>query len=153
MDAAVSITMRMFTAPGREGATPGSPVCDVPRSVRLLGRSSRLTHGAAVFAKALEVQDPADQIAFLPHASEPAATKASQAMPVFALAEELFDELATPLRQPGRQPVLPHADPGMGGAAATGLRGDVGHDVARPQRLHEGLMEAALAGARRDGLR
>src|SRR4030095_9665988 len=151
MDGTFPFSMRMFTTPGSENAVPGSLLCGVPGSGRSLELSCRLNHGAEVFGQALEVQDPADQIALLLHATEPAPAKPPQPVPVLALAEELFDELATPLGQAVRQPVLPHADPGMGGAAAAGLGGDVGHDVARQQRLNEGLMEEALVGAQREG--
>src|SRR5262249_12542056 len=144
--------MRMLTAPGSEDPVPESLLCDVPGSGRLLEPSCRLDDEAEVFGQALEVQNPADQIALLPHTSEPTPPKPPQPVPVLTLAEELFDELATPLGQAIRQPVLPHADPGMGGAAAAGLGGDVRHDVARQQRLNEGLMEEALVGAQRERL-
>jgi hypothetical protein len=144
MDRAPAVGMKGFTNPGSKGSVPTSLVCDVPRGVWLLEKSCRLHHGTEVFGQALEVQHPPDQITLLSHPHEPSPAKAPQPMPILALPEQLFDELATALGQAIRQPVLSHADPRMSSAAAATLGGDVRHDVARQQRLEEGLMEEAL---------
>src|SRR5262245_31645837 len=94
-----------------ESAAPGSSLCEGPRSRLWREASRRLPDRVEVFGQAFEVQDPTDQIALVAHAREPATAEPPQPMPVFALAEQFFNELATPLRQAIRQPVLPHPDP------------------------------------------
>src|SRR5262249_39458094 len=49
--------------------------------------------------QALQVEAPADQICLLPDTQQPTPAEAPQPMPVLALAEELLDLLAGPLRQ------------------------------------------------------
>jgi hypothetical protein len=49
MDLALSISMRVLSAPGSTRAALGSPPRGVPRSVRLPERSCELHHGSEVF--------------------------------------------------------------------------------------------------------
>src|SRR5260370_30329435 len=106
--------------------------------------SCRLRLGDEELRQSLEVQDPADQQRLLPDAPQPAPTEAPQPVPVLALAEELLDQLPTPLGQAVAAPALSHAHAGMRLGAAAGVRRDVGLDAPREQRLEEVLVEEPL---------
>ena len=88
----------------------------VPASPRGAGGSCGLPGRGQDPGQAFQVEDPADQMRFLPHPVQPAPPEAREPMPVLPLAKEFLDPLATPLRQPVAEPALPHPHAGVGPA-------------------------------------
>src|SRR5260370_7166895 len=80
------------------------------------------------FGEPFEIEDPADQMGFLPHTVQPTPSEAPEPMPVLPLAKEFLDQLAAPLRQSIPEPALPHSHAHVGGRAPAGLGGDARFD-------------------------
>jgi hypothetical protein len=74
--------------------------------------------------------------------------KSSQAVPVLAFPEHLFDELAASLRGLMADAARAHAHSRMSGRASTRLGRDVGLDVAGEHRVDEVFVEKPLSAPR-----
>src|SRR5687767_9113506 len=97
-------------------------------------RSCGLQAGRSGLRQALEIQHPTDQERILLHPAVATTPESSQAMPILAFPEQLFDELATPLRELIAGAAHAHPDPRMGGGAPARLHRDVRLDLAREHR-------------------
>src|SRR5262245_9990689 len=113
--------------------------------------SRRLQRRREQRGQTFEVEDPADQVRLLPDAEQPPAAESAQAVPVLALAEEFFDLLARPLREPVSHTPRAHADARMRGLLPARIYRDVGCDAPPEQRLYEAGGEEALVPAQGGG--
>src|SRR5262245_27110215 len=109
--------------------------------------SRRLHLGTEQGRQAFEVEDPADQIRLLTDAVQAAPAKAAQPVPVFTLAEQLFDLLPRALGQPVAEAARPHPHPRMRRLSPASVYRDVRLDPALQQCLDEACGEEALVPA------
>src|SRR4029453_13387762 len=98
--------------------------------------------------QAFEIEDPADQVDFLADSRQAPAPEPPQAMPVFALAEQLLDLLPRAL-QAVAEPAHAHADARVRRAPVPDVHGDMRLNAALEQCLDEGLADEALVGSQR----
>ncbi len=101
--------------------------------------------------QSLQIQDPADEDGLLANAMEPASTETPQTVTVLCFAEEIFDFLASALREFVRQTTDALTDPSVSGTSGSRRCRDVRLDLSLQQRLDEYLLEEPLVRSERLG--
>src|SRR5712691_10238391 len=113
------------TLPGLGGALrPFAPFVLAERGPCRLCSSRELGFRYQEFGQTLQVQDPSDQVTFLPNLEKSPAPEAPQPVPVFSFAKQLLDFLPTALRETVRLSPDPHPYPRVGPAASPRQRSD-----------------------------
>src|SRR5437867_888096 len=94
----------------------------------------------------LQIQDPSDQVTFLPNLEKAPAPEAPQPVPVLSFAEQLLDFLPTALRETVGLSPDPHPHPRVSPAASPREGSDVRRDLSPQHRANELFVEEPLVG-------
>src|SRR5262245_19112202 len=117
----------------------------------VLEASRRLDLRRQRLRQAFEVEDPADQVRFLPDPRQAPPAEAPEPVPVLALAEELLNLLPCALRELIAEAPHPHADARMRALAPAAIGRNVRGDAVRQQRLDEPRGEVSFVAPQRGG--